>query len=276
MTPTRVLSVRNLAIPTDLYFGCLDGEFTSEADMDLACEVAVGRAPVTSMREMRAFVEKTLEMEKLAASPTTRNMLSLGEKMDGITLSGNLLERLHSLYPAGSRFSRLYDSFSEEFGWWDVVTAIGSYDFYIVNHVGHSNQQYGMRLASTSIPYLTTTHPFFGFTQGCLSGDLTERNWASQMVLNEKGGAAAMVANSSYGWYTPGGNYEGASQLVHRMFYDSLFKEQIPEVGRALYRAKERLIPWAIQDVYLRWSVLETNLLGDPELRLKFPAPESR
>lgn len=51
ITPTRVLYLGENAIPSDLYFGCLDGYFGPDEDIDMACEVAVGRAPVSSPEE---------------------------------------------------------------------------------------------------------------------------------------------------------------------------------------------------------------------------------
>ncbi|NDG25674.1 MAG: hypothetical protein EB120_00680 [Proteobacteria bacterium] len=55
-TPTKILTVElsEGSLPSDLYFGCLDGDFKTRP-YDLACEVAVGRAPASTVAELRAF-----------------------------------------------------------------------------------------------------------------------------------------------------------------------------------------------------------------------------
>lgn len=195
VTPTRVMYLGENAIPSDLYFGCLDGQLGPDEEVDMACEVAVGRAPVQSAAEMRVFVEKTLALSAITADdPRVWDTLNLGEKMDDETLGSPLLEQLP--YPEHARFGKLYDDFSTAFDANDVLNYMGQHQFYTVNHIGHFNQGYGMRVSSDQIPYIQTSAPFFGFTQGCLSGDLSGPNWASQMVLNGNGGAVRW-------WRTP-------------------------------------------------------------------------
>ncbi len=79
-----------------------------------------------------------------------------------------------------------------------------------------------------------------------------------------------MVANSHYGYYNGSGSTDGPSNRYHLAFYDSMFRDSIPQLGKAHFHAKERLIPQVHSDAFIRWVVYETNLLGDPELELKF------
>jgi len=279
ITPTRIMSVNSEAIPSDMYYGCLDGSGTG-SNVDLACEVAVGRAPVSNLEEWQIFVTKTLRMQYLDKDdPRIWNEMNFGEKMDSTTLGAGLVEQLlkggkagsiaTTGYPSQVKPTKLYETLSAIYQPQTVVDAINAGNFYTVNHMGHASDTYCMRFKDTYIPQLTNDLPFFGITQGCHPGDLRKPNWASKMVLKRDGGAGAYIANSSYGWYMPN-QTDGPSNRHHLVFYDSVFREGIRQLGRANNRAKERLIPQVQASSTLRKVVYETNLLGDPELRLKF------
>ena len=280
ITPTRILTVSNENIPSDLYFGCLDGSGTSGASIDLACEVAVGRAPVSTLEEWQTFVMKSLKMHFVNPSdPEVRNVLNFGEKMDSSTLAGPMVEQLLTGgkagqittvgYPSQITSQKLYETFSKTFSAQEVIQSLNSGDFYTVNHLGHASETYCMRFQDTDIPKLTNPFPFFAITQGCHPGDLRGKNWASKLLLSNTGGAGAIIANSSFGWYQPNSS-DGPSNRHHLVFYDTVFKEKITYLGKANQRAKERLLPQAASNTTLRKVLLETNLLGDPEIALKF------
>ncbi len=294
--PSRLLTVsaREVSLPSDLYFACLDGDFDGNGngkfgepkdglggkDVDLACEVAVGRAPVTTKDDMHAFVKKTLTMQRVAFfDARIWNTLSFGEKLDAQTLGSKAIEPLERTglagqsatqgYPAKAKFTKLHETFSKTYSASDVVQALKSGDFYTVNHLGRADDNSGMRFSSSRINEITNEFPFFGITQGCLSGNLRKPNWASQLVTSSVGGAAAMIANSHYGFYTPGGS-GGPSNQFHLAFYDTIFHDGARNLGLIHYRTKVKLIPSVQSANVMRWVVYQTNLLGDPELELRF------
>jgi len=278
--PAKIVQVSGESIASDLYFACLDGTGT-ESNMDLACEVAIGRAPVSSIEEWQTFIVKTLRLQYLDPSdPRIWNELNFGEKMDSSTLASNLVDKLLTGGKAGSitttgftsqvKPTKLYETFSSTYGAQAVIDAMNATEHYTVNHMGHANESYCMRFNDSYIPKLKNQLPFFGITQGCHPGDIRKPNWASKLVLARDGGAGAMIANSSFGWYSPGSTTDGPSNRHHLVFYDSVFREGIRNLGKANNRAKERLIPQVQSSSTLRKVVCETNLLGDPELALKF------
>ena len=274
LLPTRNFALDGESIGSDIYFGCFD------AELDLACEVAVGRAPVSNLSEYKVFVTKTLGARQAFAKKTAKEKsktLIFGEKMDGSTLAGNALEQLikggkaGSIttigYPATANVVRFNETFAQTFSSSQVIAKLNEGGFFTVNHMGHASNSYCMRYQSSEIGKLNNPIGFFGITQGCHPGDLHGPNWAAKMVLHPTGGAFAQIANSSYGWYSPGSS-DGPSNRHHLVFYDSIFNEGTKELGKANMRAKERLLSQANSNLTLKKVLVETNLFGDPEFKL--------
>ncbi len=277
-TPSKTLSSSQGSVLADYYYACLSGTFRAAAK-DSACEVAVGRFPATTPDDLKVLIEKTKKLANLDANdPRIKNGLLFGEKLDSSTYGGKTLEQLAvggktgsiktQGYPADNKFARLYESSNKTFAADEVIKTINSGDFYTINHFGHANQTYCMRFKSTAISGLTNSLPFFGITQGCHPGDLHGANWTASLMTFAGGGAGAMISNSGFGWYQPGST-DGPSTKQQLLFYDTAFKEGIRELGKIHYRTKERMIPDMSQGI-IRYVVYETNLFGDPELRLKF------
>ena len=275
--PSKTLSTSVGSVLADYYYACLDGEFTGGVE-DKACEVAVGRFPASNETELQTLIQKTSLLANIDARDTrVGNTLVFGEKLDSITYGSTLVEQLvtggHAGsvptegFPTASTVTKLYETSSKTYTASEVLATLNAGEFYTVNHMGHANQTYCMRFNMSSIPNLKNSLPFFGMTQGCHPGDLSASNWASKLMTQKAGGAGAMIANSGYGWYSPGSN-DGPSNRHHLMFYDVVFREGLREIGKVHYRAKERLTP--DMNSYIRYVIYETNLLADPELRLKF------
>jgi len=92
------------------------------------------------------------------------------------------------------------------------------------------------------------------------------------IFVNTNAGVGAVIANSSFGWYNPGSAH-GPSNRHHLVFYDTVFNEKIDEIGKANYRAKERLIPQTTGDSTMKKVAYETNLFGDPESKVRIRQP---
>jgi len=283
ITPTKILTV-NMSegnLPSDLYFGCLDGDFKSKP-YDMACEVAVGRAPATTIEDVHVFVRKSLTLQDVnEGDPLVWKTVNFGEKLDSSTYASMSLKMLEIGgiagqgvptvgYPAQAEFYKLYETPKVTYSSTTVIQSLKLAPFYTLNHLGHCQTTYCLRLKAEVIPEVKTSFPFFGITQGCFPGNMRQANWASKMINLADGGAGALVANSNYGWYEPGGG-NGHSNRLHTMFYDTVFKEGSRGLGKTLYRAKERLIDQANSNSYMRWVLYETNLFGDPEVALRFP-----
>ncbi len=291
-------------IPSDLYYACLDGSFDYDsdgqygepgdgpdgADVDLMAEIFVGRAPADSVEEVRAFVAKTLAYEQ-SAGTWLQNVLMLGEWLfDGPVWGGDFMDDIIHGSSLGGVETQGFDSApffqcdtlydrdagaSDSWGPSDLIPMLNSSP-HIVNHLGHSNEIYNMRLQTSQADSLINAKPFFDYSQGCYNGSFDNQVdesgyiysvdcFAEHLVMSPHGAFAA-VANARYGW--GGSSRDGVSQRFHREFWDAFFGEGFSTIGQALIDSKEDNA-WAFTDPYFRWVGFESNLFGDPAVRLK-------
>ena len=156
---------------------------------------------------------------------------------------------------------------------------------HFINHMGHANENYVMKMYNSDIDGLTNTKYFFGYSQGCYAGAFDNRNVpsssgsvsylttdcaAEHFVVNSTG-AFAFIANSRYGWYTKNST-NGPSQNFDRQFWDAIFGENITNLGMANQDSKEDNIS-LISSGVIRFCYYELNLLGDPETKLHVVTP---
>ena len=280
-------------IPADLYYGCLDGEFNGNGngkwgeptdgpgggDVDLLCEVSVGRMPMKTTDELKNFVRKTLWAY---SNQLTKKSLLAGEELfaDLGLYGDDYMDQLvgqctdHGFatkgYGTSWSMERLYDRQSSWSGD-DALSKINGGGFGMVNHLGHSNTTYNLRMSSDyEAPAWANPEPFFYYTQGCFPGNFTANDsWIERLVRHERGAVAA-IANTSYGLgpedpqpdttKTP-----GASQMLHRAFIDAVFSGQHATLGQAHFASKTRFIGLA-KSQEIRWVFWDANFFGDPSL----------
>jgi len=265
-------------IPCDLYYGCLDGNWDGDGDgtygeaedgedgdeIDLVAEVYVGRAPVSSTRQVENFVSKTLQYE-MERSPNLSHALWLGEGLDSKTWGSDSKEELVVLLPESFEVIRLY----EKDGTFSVgeVTAELNDSPHIVNHLGHSTEVMVLELSRSNVDDLNNQFPFFLYSQGCDAGAFDYEDSIAEHFVKNEHGAFAVVANSRYGWYSPETTL-GTSQAFDREFLAAVFTKGITNLGKALQESKEANIGDVLQTGATRWCYFELNLLGDPETPL--------
>jgi len=298
-------------IPSDIYYACLDGIFNYDEDsywgeysdgpdgdeVDLYAEVYVGRAPVDSEEELSNFVFKTLSYEK-SNDPYLRNVQMVGEYLLGVplTFGGDYKDEIkngssnHGYTTAGIphdyNVSTLYDrdwpGFNQNNPWntgWpksEIINIIND-GVHIINHIGHANVNYDMKMTNNDVKNLENSKYFFGYSQGCYAGSFDNRksdgNYISDCIAEDfvttQNGSFAFIANSRYGWAEAGGT-NGPSQHFDREFFDALFGENIRELGKANQDSKEDTVGF-ISDPVFRWCYYEINLFGDPTVRIKSP-----
>jgi hypothetical protein len=287
-------------IPCDLYYVALDGNWNTDGDTrwgeyspeeaDLYPEMAVGRFCVDDVSEIQNSVTKTLRYtdppaavrpeldtalmvgELLWSSPLTyggtyKDQILYGGSYDGYTTVG--------FFPSMPGTGTLYD----RNGTWSKTTLINMMEsgLNIVNHLGHCNTQYSMKMDNSDIPSFDndgTNHTLnFAYSQGCYNGAFDDRDpygyvgdcFAEEFATDDDG-AVALVMNSRYGWGDPGGT-NGSSQYFDREFFDAIFGEHIYPIGDVNNDSKVDVI-WALSYGANRWCFYELNVFGDPALRL--------
>ncbi|MCF8120072.1 MAG: hypothetical protein K9L83_07680 [Deltaproteobacteria bacterium] len=282
-------------IPTDLYFGCLDGPWdgnengiwgevvdgTEGGDIDWHSEVYVGRINADTPERALAQINKIMAYE---TSGKSYKSLMVGEVLDdNPTYGGDKLDWVATFMPDMPK-STLYDRDQSEKDWSaDVLVGrINSDDIVWINHLGHSWVQINMKLTEDYIADLTNSRFYFIYTQGCYPGSMDNREQLGiysyedsiieNMVMARDKGPFAAVANSRYGWYLPGKVFETGSNRLHAYFVQQVV-QGVRSLGKANQRSKTNLdLDYSVN----RWIAFETNLFGDPASELPAPSvPDS-
>ena len=288
-------------IPTDLYFAAFDGNWNNDRDdkwgeteeADLLAEVTVGRIPAGDTDEATRALDKVILYSEEPVADDVLKVLMVGEYLGWQKTGGDYMDevydecRLYSYHTVGypDRFDeQRYNLYDEDFGpdGWDGrndLAPLISEGYHFINHLGHANTVYDMKLDDISDELITNdgfTHELnIAYSQGCYAGAFDNRGDDGQLwgdCIGEKfiwgltGGFAAFICNSRYGWGS-GGNTDGPSQRFHREYVDAIFNDGKTLIGLANQESKEVVIPYADETV-LRWCYYETNLLGDPAMDL--------
>jgi len=291
-------------IPSDVYYACLDGNFNYDCDMhfgecavrndltevdeaDLYSEVWVGRACADSEEEVSNFVMKTLKYEQYTDVSDFDDILFVGEYLGNLfyyPYGGYYKDDMEHLVPSQFNLHKFYDYSHPDNNWYPEELADEIYTIkpQIINHDGHGYVDYMFKTGSYFFRELTNEKPFFVYSHSCLTGSFD--NWgpwggyqeddciAEILTCESPYGAFACILNARYGLgsedspFAPSGGYDES-------FYEALFVENIKELGRASHYSKEDNV-WRIDENGYRWCYYQTNLFGDPELRIKDPAEE--
>ncbi|MFH1013834.1 MAG: C25 family cysteine peptidase, partial [Thermoplasmatota archaeon] len=168
-----------------------------------------------------------------------------------------------------------------EFSWWvgDFIDELYRIQPQIINHDGHGYPNYMLKAGSDAFYSFENEKPFFIYSHSCLTGSFDnyypgdqyrEEDCIAEILTCEiPFGAFACILNARYGLgsehspISPSGSFDES-------FYKALFTNNIRELGRANHFSKEDNV-WRINDNGYRWCYYQTNLFGDPQLRIKSP-----
>jgi len=284
-------------MPADLYYACLDGPYnydndgywgephdgTDGGDVDLVAEVYVGRACVGSTAEVNNFVTKTVAyINRDINDPYLKKMNFAAEYLGdyGIASYGSsYMEQLVNGSTADGYttvgissddyvISKLYDSPSYSWPASAIISVINN-GIHVINHLGHANEVYDLKLDTYDVDGLTnpSNRTCFIYSQGCIAGAFDYGDCiAEHFTVKTTHAAFAVIMNARYGFFWSYST-DGDSQRLHRQFWDAVFGEMMPEIGRANHDSKEDNLP-IIGRSCIRWCYYETNLFGDPALTI--------
>ena len=271
-------------IPSDLYFGCLDGSWNFDGDelwgetndginggdIDWFSEVYVGRIPADNYTEAINQINKIIAFET-HSSPT--KILLTGEELESSTWGGDRMDWLYSFMGSTPKTS-LYDRNWEDNTWpkSQLLTYINSNQYSFINYSGHSTIFSDVKLNKNDIHMMTNNKYFFVYSQGCYAGSIdglnSDNTYGSSDCFGEAitnddsdGGAFAYIGNSRYSWYYPGSYVKGASNLAHKEFVEAITSGNITKIGEANQKSKTDL---PLDSQLYRWIAFETNLIGCP------------
>jgi hypothetical protein len=271
-------------IPSDLYFGCLDGSWNSDGDeywgevndginggdIDWFSEVYIGRIPADDYTEAMNQINKIIGFETHSIPAKT---LLTGAELDGSTWGGDRMDWLYSFMGSIPK-TTLYDRDCAGNDWpkSQLLTYINSNEYSFINYSGHSSVLTDMKLTKDDISKMRNNTYFFVYSQGCYTGSLdglnSDNTYAYADCIGEEltndfsdRGAFAYIGSSRYSWYYPGSYVKGGTNLAQKEFVQSIFSNHITKIGEANQKSKTNL---PLDNQVYRWIAFETNLIGDP------------
>ena len=258
-------------IPSDLYYSCLDGNYNSNenirwgepkdgdtgGDVDLVGEIYVGRAPVDNWEDVSNFVRKTISYEQ-TQNPYITDVLMCGEYLGSDEWGGDAKDVIAGILNMqylldDYNILKLYDRDWPGQDWpkSELIDIIND-DIHFINHLGHSNYQYAMKMDNPDIGSLTNNEYFFVYSQGCKCGGFDRDDCFGEELIKSPNGAFATVMNTRSGWYYSG-EINGPSQKFDKKFFKAIIDEGITQIGKANQKAKEKLISQINDEEILRY-----------------------
>ena len=241
-------------IPTDIPYQCLDG---STWNNDFFAEVMIGRISGQTATEISNQLYKIIQYEThQGTTDYLQTGLSVGEKLDSQTYAKLAMKELETYFSDDWEWVGLFD-YDGIWAKQAIINHINSNNFSIINHLGHSNYNYNMKMYNGDESSFTNTNYIFVKSQGCIPGAFDQDCITERFTTQQKiGGMFAAVMNSRYGWYTPGNPYGGPSHQLHRSFWYAawdLDMDYFSEYNEYSHRTHYS---------NYRWDVLQSNYFG--------------
>jgi hypothetical protein len=287
-------------MPSDIFYACLDGPFNYDgddkwgeptdgengSDVDLIADVYVGRACVGDESEVKNFVSKTIEyINKDPEEDYLTEVSLVGEYLGNYGIAswgGNYLDQLINgsdddgyttvgISANDYNITTLYDRDWPGHDWpkSEILNRIDK-GIHIINHLGHSNYYYNMKMGLSDIQSQKNEKNCFIYSQGCMAGGFDNKDCiAEYFSVKTNYSAFAVIMNARYGWFWSYST-DGDSQRFHREFWDAVFGENTPEIGKANHDSKEDNLH-IIGRSCIRWCYYQLNLFGDPCLTFYEP-----
>ncbi len=285
-------------LPSDMYYSNLDGNWNDDNDndwgetgeIDYFSEIKIGRISADNPTEVENFTHKIILYENQPVIDDIKKALMLGEQLDDTpTYGGNYKDEIadgsdnngyHT--EAVSSFFEVTKFYERDEGWSknNLFEQFNQNGIHLLNHLGHSSPTYNMKIGTDDINTNNFTNNgitrsyVIGYSQGCYNGSFDNWIWngyyldadcIAEDITDLETGEVASIANSRYGWYSPGAT-NSSSQYYDRQFYNSIFGEGIYKIGECNSYSKELDIMLMHDIPYYRWSAFETNLFGDPSM----------
>jgi hypothetical protein len=278
------------AIPCDLYFADLDGDWNEDGDalwgevsdnVDLYSDVYVGRVPSNTGAAVAIVVDKILTYEGFNTYPSDYqlDMLFLAEYADAQT-DGGIAKNLIDTESVPARFSpitKLYES-SGNLNKTSAMNALNSGQG-LVNHDGHGNNSLisiGPNVLDKEDAMALTNAPRYSvlYTVACDPGNFDCLfGCFGRSFIESPNGGGFFVGNSRYGWYWPGSPGYGTGELYDREFFKSMFIRGHQHLGVIHADAKAQMVSSSRYNGTDRWTQFTSNLFGCPETPVWLDTP---
>ncbi len=284
----RVLLPLPEEIPSDLYYGDLDGTWDTNGNgvygevadsLDMIPDIAVGRLPAATRAEAAVMVDKAIRYATGLTTASVGKNLMLAEvlfpptwqpgqliSIDGAQQAESLVARA----PACAMTRRRYENHTAYGGSLPLTKANAVSDladgYHVVAHFGHGSRSQ-LSLGSEIITGPELEAISSGDSTGlwiannCASAAVDFDCVAERLLRKPQGGTVAYVGATRDAW-------PDNSAAVSERIFDHLFGASPLPLGNAVDAARSVLLPAARSETLARWGYFETVLLGSPLLRI--------
>lgn len=309
-SPTDSVIYENYC-PTDLYYSCfgtmdwdsngngLSGELID--NINLSPEIAITRAPVSTLNEAEVFVNRIIAYESAPNTQTwDNNILMCGCLLDSIYNYGGVM--MSDTHYKGEKFyndyiSNVWDG--SKISFYDTGTDIpggSSYDFVytniqtelakgytFVNADTHGlpngwNTEYSRYYNSSDAAVLYNPKYTFIVTSACHSNafDSIPSCLSEAFLRNENSGVIAYFGCSRFGWHYNNRYSIAPSSVINGMLFNHIFTDSNNNYGEIVRKVKLSMISQcnSYYDV-ARWLLFGLNPIGDPEMPIFISAPQT-
>jgi hypothetical protein len=277
-----------------------DGE--NGDDVDLFAEVYVGRACVDTVQDVNNFVQKTVSYININVEDDYLKKVTLAGEFLGeyntLNFGGNLLDALidgssrdgfttvgisSDNYEIETVYDRDWPGFIATDPWntgWNSQDLLqrANQDIHILTHDGHSNYGYNMKMRNDDVSQFSNTKPFFAYSCGCMAGGFDDPNdydcFAEIITVKTDNGAFAGLWNARYGFFWAD-RTDGDGSMFLRQFWDAVYGENIPNIGKANQDSKEDNLHLLGRSM-IRWTYYQLNLFGDPSVSFHVSYPPEK
>ena len=311
-------------VAADLYFSTLDGTWKNSGDQyygeygseDIGWEVYASRFPADNATELTNIMNKTIEYMETPVAGEAKNALLAGEyawgppdhpvecwgKDEMELLKGTCTKNGYTTVGLQSSWdiTELYDKENT----WNkntLINTIKSDKISWINHVGHSNNTYIMKLYNNDVNTSNFTNDgtnanfFFTSTTGCYNGSFDNKTpggsytsdcIAEQFTVGIPTGAVIFLSCTRYGLGDDGtasaDGTDGSSVRYQRYFHDAIFNKKIHFAEMMNGYSKEVNADLVIENDIekppyfgqMKYMCYEWNILADPALSLWTEAPQ--
>jgi hypothetical protein len=294
------------AIPCDLYFACLDGNWNADGDRfygepatatttgdlaDFAEEVYVGRAAVSTPEAATVFVNKVIGYEAVpAGSAWTNRALFAAEVLfpedfhnagyiilDGAKFAHEQIVN-HILPCTDMQYTRMYETdlqYPRDAGLTraSLIDTLNAGHYGIVNQIGHGyyfNMSVGdANFMTTDADNLTNAgRPFMIYALNCASAAFDNSCLLERFIQNPNGGSVCSIGSVRAAFPNNANAYQ-------QKFFSDLYCTAENRVGRLLALSRLPFIGLTTNNYVDRWTFENYTLLGDPTLPIWTGAPQA-
>ncbi len=290
--PLYVTGEGNYLVPTDNYYGCLDGDFNADGDdrwgeypddnVDWVYDVYVGRMQVSTAKDLNEVIDKTLCYEGAKGSSEAnpynyQNLVILaGAFLDEATNERYLMEYVRDVCLTSShwKFTELWDNTYPGGAVFNASNFISQMNGGkgVIAHAAHSNTDVlgtnSGRVTNVDLVNLTNHPKFFGvlYSLGCYASNVdSDDNCGAGFVKAPDGGGVGFAGNTRFGWYSPGVPASGYSADFLLEYFKKLGQNNVYVAGKTMAFHKHAL-QGTISNWTYRYIYFELMHTGDPDV----------